>query len=190
MIPIETIKVELKKSLSPYRYHHSLCVADLAEELGNKYGWNPETAYRAGLLHDCAKEWSPQQMISYVKKKRLKIPKLKFILKNSTNLMHAYIGAAYAKEQGWLTDKIALRAISAHTLGAKKMSLADKIIFVADFSSADRRHASSSEVRRVARKNFVQGFKLALYYKILSHLLKQKPIHPLVLKVWNEQAAS
>ena len=46
---------ELKQRLIEKRYYHSLCVADEAKRLAEKYGGNAEKAYLAGLLHDIGK---------------------------------------------------------------------------------------------------------------------------------------
>src|SRR4051812_17403919 len=52
----------LQKSLSPGRFRHSLGVAELARELTERHGGDAALAYRTGLLHDCAKEWSPPKL--------------------------------------------------------------------------------------------------------------------------------
>src|SRR5262249_19839731 len=100
MISIKELKRILKKDLSKARYDHSLAVAALAKKLAKNHGWNPETAYRAGLLHDCVKEWAPAKFYAYIKKYKLEIPDLKFIKTHSPNLVHAYVGADYAQRHG------------------------------------------------------------------------------------------
>ena len=51
----EALKLILKQRLNEKRYYHSLCVADEAKRLAEKYGGNAEKAYLAGLLHDIGK---------------------------------------------------------------------------------------------------------------------------------------
>jgi len=68
------------------------------------------------------------------------------------------------------------------------MGIPEKILYVADFSSKDRAFKSAAIVRKVAMKNLQAGFRLALAKKIEWNLLKQKPIHPLTLEVWNRTA--
>ena len=51
----EALKLILKQRLNEKRYYHSLCVADEAKRLAEKYGGNAEKAYLAGLLHDITK---------------------------------------------------------------------------------------------------------------------------------------
>ena len=52
---IDEILKCLKEDLNPERYEHSIGVAEMAEELAKRFGCDPEKAYVAGLLHDCAK---------------------------------------------------------------------------------------------------------------------------------------
>ena len=52
---IDNYKNKLKSMLSEKRYKHSLGVCDEAVKLAEKYGADTEKAYKAGILHDCAK---------------------------------------------------------------------------------------------------------------------------------------
>lgn len=61
VMPTDEIKADLKKILSQKRYIHSLGVADEAERLARRYGANPDKAFLAGLVHDCAKEFPPDK---------------------------------------------------------------------------------------------------------------------------------
>jgi nicotinate-nucleotide adenylyltransferase len=61
----------MRQTLSASRFRHSLSVARLAEKLGKIHGWNSERAFCAGLLHDCVKEWTPQELAIYARKKKL-----------------------------------------------------------------------------------------------------------------------
>ena len=45
----------LRERLNENRYYHSLCVADEAKRLAEKYGGDIEKCYLAGLLHDNTK---------------------------------------------------------------------------------------------------------------------------------------
>ena len=52
MMPYDDIKSLLKKRLTEKRRYHSLCVADAARHLAEKYGADADKMYLAGLLHD------------------------------------------------------------------------------------------------------------------------------------------
>ncbi len=174
----------LKSELSPYRFLHSLAVSRLAADLARRHGWDPEKARMAGLVHDCVKEWSPSRLLARVRKRRLKIPDLKFILENSPGLMHAYVGADFARAQGWI-DAEQARAVAAHTLGSEKMTVPEMIVFIADQASTDRRFRHAMNTRRIARQNLRAGFREAMAVKIGYQLRKGKKIHPLPVRVWN-----
>ena len=58
----------LKSRLTPKRYHHSLCVAEEAVRLANKYGGDKEKAYLAGLLHDITKNAPPDEHLNIFKR--------------------------------------------------------------------------------------------------------------------------
>ena len=68
---IETIKGELKKSLSPKRYNHSILVAEKAKSLAKHYHINEEKAYITGLIHDIAKELTEEENIYWIEKGKL-----------------------------------------------------------------------------------------------------------------------
>ncbi len=181
----EKLREKLRKKQSKKRFEHSVRVGDFAAELGKEHGWRPERARLAGLLHDYAKEWSPKKMKRYVKKHRLKIPGLDFILEYSPNMMHAYIGADVVRRKKWITDKKDLLAISSHTLGREDMGLEEKILFIADFSAPGRTYSMADVIRKTSMKNLEEGFRESLRLKIDWNLRKNKPIHPYAITVWN-----
>ena len=50
MITIEKIEEDVKKTLSEYRYKHSLMVANEAKNLAKHYNYDEEKAYLTGML--------------------------------------------------------------------------------------------------------------------------------------------
>lgn len=179
----------LKKTQSPARYEHGVRVGDLAAQLGKIHGWNKERARLAGLLHDCAKEWSPKKMFSFVRKNKLKVPDLPFVLKNAPNMMHAYVGSEWAAQKGWILNKSDLRAIRSHTLGEVGMSVEQKILFVADFAEPGRPYKSARIARKIAKLDLEEALRIAMAHKMRWQLRKSKPVHPFWLKVWNHLVA-
>ena len=117
----------LKDNLDEERFNHTLGVAICAKELAVKYGVNPDKAYIAGLLHDCAKCFSKDISKSY-------FDKIDILEEEKINYKtwHAPIGAYIAKTQFNITDEEILSAIRWHTLGKIDMTLFEKIIFLAD----------------------------------------------------------
>lgn len=175
----------MKAELSPARYRHSLAVARLAGELARAHGWKKDDARLAGLVHDCAKEWTPQRLIAYARRWKLKIPHHPFIVQTSANLLHAYVGADVAFRAGWIRTPAQRRAVSAHTLGSLPMGVPESILFIADLAAYDRRFPEAARVRQTARRNLRAGLREALAVKFYYQLLKGKKIHPMPVAVWN-----
>ena len=100
---IETIKGELKKSLSPKRYNHSILVAEEAKSLAKHYHINEEKAYITGLIHDIAKELTEEENIYWIEKGKLS---KNLENKENINIKHADIGAVIAKEKYNFDDNI------------------------------------------------------------------------------------
>jgi HD superfamily phosphohydrolase YqeK len=99
------------------------------------------------------------------------------------------VGADVAKRQGWLTKSADVKAIASHTFGAPRMSVEQKILYVADFSSDDRTYPKAKKVRRLALKNLEQGFALAVSFKIKNQMRKMRFIHPVAVEMWNNCCA-
>ena len=118
----------LKANLDEERYEHSLGVAECAEELAERFGLDKEKAYLCGLIHDCAKCFSNDE--------------LKNSICNCNDLCdgdlinpktyHAPAGALLARQELGICDDEILSATRWHTLGKIEMSDFEKIIFIAD----------------------------------------------------------
>ena len=189
LVSLDLITSILKRNLSRSRFGHSVAVAELSQSLAKQYGWDADLAYRCGLLHDCCKEWPPQKLAGYARKNKIKIPAFDFIVAQAPQLLHAYVGAHYALAQRWIGSEECRKAISSHTLGSPKMTLPEKILFVADFSSKDRKFGTAKMVRDLASVNLDKAFMLALEKKIHWNLMRKKAIHPIAIEVWNDSLA-
>ncbi len=108
---------------------HSLGTAEMAGHLAEKFGLNVLNAKIAGLLHDCAKEYTYEQMLELIKNKAIEIDEDEI---NSPKVLHAPLSAYIAKNQFRISDKEILDAIKYHTIGRIGMSNFEKIIFLAD----------------------------------------------------------
>ena len=125
---IEQIKNWLKDHLTEERYEHSLGTAECAQELASKYSLDKEKAYFTGLIHDCAKCFSKEEM-SEIIEKHISLEDSELF---SPKTFHAPVGAYIAKREFGITDKEILSAIRYHTIGKQDMSDFEKVIFLAD----------------------------------------------------------
>lgn len=168
-------KALLRSRLSDYRYNHSLCVADSAVELAKKYGADPEKALVAGLLHDITKEADRQEHFALFEEAGMNLTELE---RRNPKLWHAMSGAAYMKLKLGITDWEVLGAVRYHTTARANMTLLERVIYIADFISADRVYEDVGVVRELARKDLDQTMMYTQKYSINELLQKGSPIHP------------
>lgn len=158
MITIEKIEEDVKKTLSEYRYKHSLMVANEAKNLAKHYNYDEEKAYLTGMTHDIAKEFTDKENQKIIEKyhlsQSLRDEKLKEII-------HADIGAIVAKERYNVDEEIS-NAIKFHTIGNINMSLLDKIIFVADKIAREKKSPMIEEASKVAYQDLDRAVLIIL----------------------------
>lgn len=144
---IEQIKTELKTKLKQSRYEHSLSVADTAKELATQCGADADKAYLAGLLHDCAKNYSSDEMFELIDKYSIDLDP---VAQKSFGLLHAFVGAYEARAMCGIDEEI-FDAIYYHTVGKADMPLLTKIIYLADAIEPMRDFPGVEHLRDVAK---------------------------------------
>lgn len=145
---INKITQDLKKTLKPSRYKHTLSVAKTAKEMAETFNENPNKAYFAGILHDCAKNYSDDTLIKVCIENKLDINDFE---KNNPQLLHGKVGAFVANTKYGITDKEILSAITWHTTGRPDMTTLEKIIFCADYIEPGRyKQPNLEELRKIA----------------------------------------
>ncbi|MFI5345410.1 MAG: bis(5'-nucleosyl)-tetraphosphatase (symmetrical) YqeK [Elusimicrobiota bacterium] len=179
----------LQKTLKPGRYEHTLNVATLADALARRHGQDAGKARLAGILHDAGKRFMPPMMAEYARKNRLNIPQRERTAALAPMLLHAYISEDLAKKEFNVSDGAVLSAIRNHTLGDVKMSVLDKVVYVADACSADRDHAGVNTTRALAFTDLDAAFLRCLTDKLSHALARGAWLHPLTIQLWNSLAA-
>lgn len=160
---------DLQKRLSPKRFTHSLGVAKTAVLLARQYGVDEETAYIAGLAHDCAKELPLPIMQQVVNEAGLLIDPYMLA---STALLHGAAGAVVAANRYGIDDEDILEAIRVHTTGKVGMTALEKIIFLADYIEPSRTYPAVTAIREATKEGLNQGV-LAGYNSTISLLIRQ-----------------
>ena len=146
------IEKKLVKKLKPSRYTHTIGVAYTAASLAMAHGFPMDVAFIAGLLHDCAKYMSPNELHDFCLKKNIPISQAE---EKSPQLLHAKAGAYLAENEYGIKDPEILHAITVHTTGMPGMSLLDEILFTADYIEPNRDKAKRlTEIRQCAFKDF------------------------------------
>lgn len=146
---INKITEDLQKRLKSGRFEHTLGVARTAKEMAEIFGVNPNMAYLAGMLHDCAKNLSDDELIKLCDDNNILVTESE---QKAPYLLHAKAGANIAKTRYGITDEDVLSAITWHTTGKEDMSDLEKIIFSADYIEPGRtKQPNLEELRKHAK---------------------------------------
>ena len=84
-----------------------------------------------------------------------------------------------------ITDEDIISSIRYHTTGKADMTLCQKIIFVADLTSADRSYPDIEEIRAAANRDLDECIIGILKFTIKDIVSKNKPLHPDTLDAYN-----
>ena len=183
------LSAALKSDLDPERFVHTLAVRRLAEALARRWNEDPRRASLAALLHDCGRMINKKRLTRYALDHGLQVPLLRTVARRQPGLLHAYVGEDLARRRFGCRDHAVLRAVRNHTLGSPSMSRLDRILYVADSVSEDRRHPQAAPLRRLAFQDLEAAFTASLAAK-LSHAVGQGAwVHPLSISLWNRLCA-
>jgi HD superfamily phosphohydrolase YqeK len=72
-----------------------------------------------------------------------------------------------------------------HTLGHPRMGLLDKILYVADFSSSDRRYAEAGSRASAGARDLDAALRATVSAKIQDVVGRSAFLHPLTVSLWN-----
>ena len=173
----------IKSRMSDYRYTHSVNVSKEAVRLAKKYGADTEKAAVAGILHDITKETHKEEQWQIMTDGGIILDNVQ---EKSTKLWHGISGSVYIRDILKITDEDILNAVRYHTTGRAGMSLLEKIIFIADFTSAERDYNGIKTMRKKAGKSLEKAMLYGLQF-ILKDLSKRAMIiHPDALACYNE----
>lgn len=155
----------VRRTLSPKRFQHTMNVKNLAVRMAQHYGVNTEKAALAAILHDSAKELPRTELLQIMQDNAI-------IKKGTQNrpepVWHGICAAILAKTQWNVQDEEILSAIACHTTGKENMSKLDKILFLADMTSAERDYPGVEELRRLEMRNLdkamIQALKMTISF--------------------------
>lgn len=156
------LDAEMAKTLPRKRYLHSVAVAHLAAAYAVSQGYDPERALIAGILHDCAKAYSDEQLVADCEKYAISVTDVE---RRNGFLLHGKLGAYYARKQYYITDSEILSSISYHTTGRPGMSDLEKAVFLADYLEPFRTQPTEpalNKIRRIAFEDIDKAVYLAL----------------------------
>lgn len=178
----EQMAQKLMEMLSKKKFEHSLQVKDSAIKLAFIHNGDIEKAAIAGLLHDCAKCMTNEELL--IKAEEYSIL-LDDVLRKEAGILHAAVGAEFARREFEVADTEILNAIRYHTTGNEKMGLLEKIIYIADYISEDRKFMEVEELRKVVREDLNAGVLMGMDLTITHVISKGRLIHPITINARN-----
>lgn len=183
---IDDIKKLLKSRLTEKRYYHSLCVADAAKEIALLYGADGDKAYFTGLIHDVMRNESQEDMLKYINEHNINMDDT---TKSSLMLWHAVLGADYIERYLMIDDADIINAVRYHTTARFNMSLLEKVVYLADCSSADRNYWNVDEIRRIIRQDINKAMYEVLDFSVNDLTDKGLTVHPDTIAAFEEYKA-
>lgn len=180
---IAEYKKLIKSMMSENRYNHCVNVSKEAVKLAKRYGGDEEKAAIAGILHDITKEMPKEEQLQIMLDSGIILDDIQ---KNAPKLWHGISGSAYIKNHLDIDDEDILNAICYHTTGRAGMSLLEKIIFVADFTSEERTYKGVATMRKKSRKSLEDAMLYGFKFTFSDLSSRELAIHPDELACYNE----
>lgn len=169
----------LRGKLNPRRLFHSECVSECAGVLAERYGASVEKARLAGLLHDVMKNAPANEQLAFM-------PDITPLELLNSKVWHQISGEAFLRQNGIVTDEEILGAVRWHTTGKAGMTLLEKIIYVADFISADRDYKDVEVVRRLAYISLEHAILYTSRYTVNKMVSQDLLLHPATVECYND----
>jgi predicted HD superfamily hydrolase involved in NAD metabolism len=177
--------------LTPQRFKHSLGVMHVMGELACIYDLNKTTAMTAGILHDIAKEFTPDDLIKWAGENNIalhteydKIPLF----------LHGPIGARYIEQTLGMIDAIILDAIARHSYFGEGAALSPTFCWCLRFADLLEPSRNWVELKNQL-KPFVYSGEIGeaafflMRWIIPFHKSTYLPVHPNMHKVFGQLSA-
>ena len=164
----------LKDNLKKERFQHSINVRDTSIKLAEVFNADKNKAKISGLLHDCGKYLKNTELIKLAEKNNIT---LDIVEKTNPQLLHGLAGSIIARDDMGIEDSEILNAIAFHTTGKEKMSLLEKIVFIADYIEPSRQFDGIDKIRNLAFKDLDNALILSFNGTIQFILETDKLIH-------------
>lgn len=182
-IDTKQIIEKLNTMLKPKRLEHSINVAKCAIKLSEIYGYDKEKAYLAGLVHDCAKYFTKEQIDSYVEKYNIELDPLEV---DNIALSHSIIGSFAIQEVFNIQDMDIINAVRYHTTGRENMSILEKIIFMADMIEEGRNFPGVDHLRELSFNKQLDKALITSFNNTIKFVIdNDQLIHPRSVKARN-----
>ena len=129
-----------------------------AVRLAQRWGEDEDTAAEAGILHDITKKLKGDEQLKLCDEYDIMTDDDE---KANYKLLHSKTGAAYARAHFGVSDEV-YNAIFWHTTGKERMTLLEKIIYLADYIEPTRHFEGVEPLRKLAYENLDAALELGL----------------------------
>lgn len=180
---IQAYEEEVKKHLTPQRFYHSQCVMEEAKKLAAFWGADEEKAALAGILHDIMKDTPGEEQLKMMEQFGIMLTDTQ---RANPKLWHSLCGAAYLEHVLGIQDKEILEAVRCHTSGKKDMTLLEKVLFVADYMSADRDYPGVERMREKAYKSLDAAIVEGISFTVSELMERQAPVSADSIDAYND----
>ena len=173
----------MKERLPAHRYRHVVGVARMAERLARRHGASTMGARIAGIVHDVARHWDPDKLLSYAA--RCGIP-VRDLERAAPALLHARVGAAVAADEFGIGDADVLGAIVHHTVARPQMTNLQKCVYLADTLEPSRTFPHREALVAAAERSLDEGMLACVNASIRYMRERDVPIAPETVELYNQ----
>ncbi|MDE7439580.1 MAG: nicotinate (nicotinamide) nucleotide adenylyltransferase [Clostridia bacterium] len=172
---IECVK-KIKKSLSEFRWNHTVGVAVMAAENCTRYEVSERDAVLAALLHDCGKEMPQGDALLLGCNIPSDVP---------PPVIHQFTSAYLAEHVYGIKDIDVLNAVKYHCSGRENMTPIEKLVYLSDMLEEGRDYDGVQKMRDIFEKDKEE----ALYYALERQLQRLNssgfPVYVLTQKAYD-----
>ena len=184
---ISDYKKIIRERMGDYRFSHSVNVAKEAKKLAKHYGADENKAEIAGILHDITKEMPKEQQLQIIIDSGIILDNVQL---HAPKLWHGMSGSIVVRDELGIDDEDILNAIRYHTTGRAGMSLLEKVIFTADFTSEERTYSGVATMRKKSKKSLEEAMLYGYQFTFKDLSKRQLAIHKFSTSVNNRNGGN
>jgi len=173
----------MQEQMPSSRIAHVVRVEEMSITLAKHHGLDVEKAGIAGLTHDLAKYFKPNQLLAMATDEGLPIDPVSHA---NPHLLHADVSAIVARDTFGIEDPEILLAIADHTLGRPDMPPLSCAVFLADSLEPGRgNNRELQTLRQISQQNLVRAVWMTCDYTFRYLLDTSRLMHPRALQTRN-----
>ena len=155
------------------RIPHIMGTEEEAVRLAKRWGVDEMLARRAAILHDCTKYLELDEQLALCRQYGVELDELE---QRAVKLLHSKTGACIARHV-FGEDEQVYQAIFWHTTGKADMSMAEKVIYLADYIEPTRDFDGVEPLRALAYEDIDKALLMGMEMTIEEMKQRGNPIH-------------